>query len=484
MKRLLSDNGSIYVHLDWHVVHYVKVIMDEIFGPENFRNEIVWCYEKPRPAEKQFKRNHDVILFYSKDLENWRFNVQYVPRKGQKKLTKRAPKIRPEGTIWEPKYEGKICPDWWTDIPSFATAMTARERVNFDSQKPEKLLKRIILASSNPGEIVGDFFCGSGTLGTVIEKFNKENPTKPPRQWIMCDLSKVAIQVSRARLVNQDAKPFLIENIGNYQREMIYLHGARIYEMQRIILKLYGATPREERNDLGIRKEEDGKLELVYVGYPDRAVTAAKVEELEKIAETLDGVGYRKLIILAWDYEYNYSELLENRKRASKRKWKTEIRNKTIPPEVYDYLKKAKDEEEIEPLKDKIYFYEKPYLKLLEPKVSNLLNGKARVTIGLKNYVLFDFPVKKQKDREEIRKIAKDNFASLIDFWAVDWDYDGFTFKSQWQAFRGFGKKIKIVPVKVSKELEKGKEYNIAVRAVDIFGNDATGIAKIDLRGE
>jgi len=486
MKRLLSDNGSIYIHLDWHVEHYIKVIMDEIFGTENFRNEIVWVYSgATSPGMNIYARRHDNILWYTRS-ENYIFKADEIRQQyseaskkmeGKKKIFHHGKKP----VIIELSRKGKF-PEDWIYIPTGVAMIT--ERVGFDTQKPEKLLKRIILASSNPGDLVADFFCGSGTLGSVIEKLNRENSTKPPRQWIMCDLSKVAIQVSRARLVNLDAKPFLIENIGNYQREMIYLHGARIYEMQRIILKLYGATPREERNDLGIRKSEDGKLELVYVGYPDRAVTAGKVEELEKTAETLDGMGYRKLIILAWDYEYNYSELLENRKKASKREWKAEIESKMIPPEIYEYLKKAKDEEEIESLKDKIYFYEKPYLKLLEPKTLNLPNGKVRVTIGLKNYVLFDFPVKKEKDREEIRKIAKDNFASLIDFWAVDWDYDGFTFKSQWQAFRGFGKKIKIVPVKVSKELEKGKEYNIAVRVVDIFGNDATGIVKTDLRGE
>jgi len=116
--------------------------------------------------------------------------------------------------------------------------------------------------------------------------------------------------------VEQEAKPFLIENIGNYQREMIYLTGGKIYEMQNLILKLYGATPRDKMSGLGVRKAEDDVEELVYVGYPDRPVTAGKAEELAQQAQKLDGRGYKRLIILGWDYEYNYHQALESRKRA------------------------------------------------------------------------------------------------------------------------------------------------------------------------
>ncbi|MGC8895063.1 MAG: site-specific DNA-methyltransferase, partial [candidate division WOR-3 bacterium] len=234
MRELLADNGSIYVHLDWHVGHYVKVIMDEIFGKENFRNEIVWCYEKPRPAEKQFKRNHDIILFYSKNPEDWIFNIQFIPRKGEEKLTRRAPKIRPDGTVWEPKYEGKLCPDWWDNIPSFATAMTATERLNFETQKPEALLERIIKASSNPGDLVADFFCGSGTTGAVAEKLG--------RRWIMADLSKFAIHTTRKRLLDiPGCQPFEVLNLGKYQKAKLKENGVSRYID--FILKLYRAEP-------------------------------------------------------------------------------------------------------------------------------------------------------------------------------------------------------------------------------------------------
>jgi len=248
--------------------------------------------------------------------------------------------------------------DIWTGL--YLGASTP-ERIYYPTQKPEKLLERIIKASSNEGDLIADFFPGSGTTLAVAEKLK--------RSWIGCDFSKVAIQITRNRLVNINAKPFLLENIGNYQRQMIYLHGGRIYEMQRIILKLYGATPRKDFQDMGMREAEDGITELVYVSYPDRPVTAKKVEELAERADRLDGSGYRRLVILGWDYEYNYEQILKQRKEASKEKWNVEVVSKIIPPEVYEYLKRAKNEEELEPLTGKIFFHEKPYLRLSMPEI-------------------------------------------------------------------------------------------------------------------
>src|SRR5439155_15850201 len=123
------------------------------------------------------------------------------------------------------------------------------ERSDYATQKPTKLLKRIIQASSQPGELVADFFCGSGTTMVVAEELG--------RRWIACDFSKVAIQIARGRLVSNESRPFLLENIGNYQRQLIYLSGSRIYEIQPIVLKLYGATPRKDFVDLGVKREGD-----------------------------------------------------------------------------------------------------------------------------------------------------------------------------------------------------------------------------------
>jgi adenine-specific DNA-methyltransferase len=352
----------------------------------------------------------------------------------------------------------------WSDISMIRG--WSGEKLDYPTQKPEALLERIIQASSNEGDLVADFFCGSGTTMAVAERLN--------RRWIGCNLDKVGIQVSRNRLVNQGAKPFLLENIGNYQRHMIYLSGSRINEMQRIILKLYEAFPRSDRPDLGNRGEE-----LVYVGYPDRPVTAKKAIELAEDAQILDGTGYKTLVILAWDYDYNFTTELESRKKALKDKLKTEIKTLTIPPEIYNYLKKAKNEEDLEGLKDKILFHEKPYFRIGTPKVQDMGDGQVVITLSIDRYVLMDFPINEEKQKAELRKVIKDNFAALIDYWAVDWDYDGKTFKSQWQAIRGNGKRSStVVTVATSPELPEGRRA-IAVRLVDVFGNDASDAIEV-----
>ena len=485
MKRLLAPDGSMYVHLDWHVGHYVKVMMDEIFGVENFKNEVIYSYGAGGVGESFFPRKHDVIYFYSRNPQNY-FNVDgdilRVPFSKStldvhfKNIDENGRKYRvqikngKEYISYED--EGKFVTDVWTDIPAqTATSPISPEATGYNTQKPTKLLKRIITASCPNDGIVADFFAGSGTTLAVAEKLN--------RRWIGCELGKVGIQVARGRLVEMKSKPFLIENIGNYQREMIYLGGVRIYEMQRIILKLYGAEPMANRKDLGVRKTED-ELELVYCGYPDRAVAAHKVEDLAIEAATLDGAGYKRLVILAWDYEYNYDELLQTRLKAAGKDIKTEIVSRQIPPDIYEYLKQAKSEEDIERLSDKVKFLEKPYLKLKKPEVK----GNS-VTIGIEKYVLYDFPLgsgkKADEDREALLHLVKDNFAVLIDYWAVDWDYDGLTFKSQWQDLRGVGRKTKIVTTEKEHAYEKAGKHTIAVRVVDIFGNDATATLEIKL---
>ena len=524
MKRLLSQRGSIYVHIGPNVSHYVKPLMDEVFGNDNYRNEIVWQRFNFHADARRFGIVHDYILFYSRTHEScwnpqfaelkdeyikshftqkdgrgvfrldnalakgdgpprrfgekvlaptkgthWRWGQDKIDELMAKRLIVFSSSGRPSVKRYLDDIEGAVVHSIWTDIKPLNSQ--SLERTDFDTQKPEPLLDRIIRASSSPGDTVADFFCGSGTTLAVAERLG--------RRWIGCDLGKVGIQVTRARLVEQDAKPFLAENIGNYQREMIYLTGGRIWEMQRIILRLYGATVHPNHKDLGTRQAEDGATELVYVGYPDRPTTARKVEELARQSETLDGTGYKRLIVLAWDYDYNFDAEWEARQKASKRKLDVEVQRRMIPPDVYDYLKKAKDEEEIEKLADKIVFHAKPYLKLAKSKVAKAGKGECDVTIGIEKYVLFDLPVA-EKERANLRAAIKDNFAVVIDYWAVDWDYDGATFRSEWQAIRGNGKRAKTVPTCTTHTLKAGKTYTIAVRVVDVFGNDAAGICQVN----
>lgn len=485
MKRLLSDTGTIWVHLDDHVGHYIKVILDEVFGKGNFINEIIWYYpDNFQGNVNRYANNHNFILVYAKNpkikIERVKVKLDKPTKRDKriwdKELSKVVAARDANGKIIYETYTEKTADDVWTIGQSSVSKVKSDEYLGFDTQKPRELLKRIILSGSKDNELVADFFAGSGTTLEVAEMLN--------RRWIGCELGKVGIQVTRARLVEMESKPFLIENIGNYQREMIYLTGSRIWEMQHLILKLYGATPRDKMSGLGIRRTDDGTEELVYVGYPDRPVTARKTEELALQAQKLDGRGYKRLVILAWDYEYNYHQALEARIKTLKDKLRIKIESRDIPPDIYDYLKKAKSEEDIEALADKVRFYARPYLRLGEPEIKDLANGEAQIMIAIKRYVLMDIPVshtsKKEKESyNALMKLAKDNFVVLIDYWAIDWDFDGYTFKSQWQAFRGNGRKAKTVPIVASETLEKKKGRNIAVRVVDIFGNDATAFIKI-----
>jgi len=199
-RELLSDDGCIYIHLDWKKAHYIKLVLDEVFGENNFRNEIIWGYRRWAAKSKGFQKSHDIIFFYSKtgtylwnDIyeayaddgshftekdERGEYRWQYLRGKKYKLYKK----------------EGTRAKDWWDDIV-YINSM-AKERVDYPTQKPEKLLERIIKASTNEGDLVLDFFCGSGTMLAVAEKLG--------RRWIGCDIGKLAIYTTQKRLLEID----------------------------------------------------------------------------------------------------------------------------------------------------------------------------------------------------------------------------------------------------------------------------------------
>ncbi|MBI2665175.1 site-specific DNA-methyltransferase [Candidatus Woesearchaeota archaeon] len=354
----------------------------------------------------------------------------------------------------------------WDDI--YPVNSQAKQRTGYPTQKPEELLDRIIKTSSNEGSIIADFFCGSGTTLRAGEKNN--------RRWVGSDLSKTAIQVARSSLVQNEAKPFLIQNLGNYQRQLIYSKEIKLKEMYNIVLKLYGATPRTDWQGFGISKEDNKTL--VFVCEPDRPMTGKKAVDLAKSAKTADGKGYKRLIILAWDFEYDFDDTFQRLTKNSKRDL-ADVEFKIIPSDVYKYLRSTKVGDQ--DLANKITFYEKPYLRLSEPQVSKRDKEEAQVKIKIEQYVLRDIPVKDESKRPEIEKMLHKNFANLIDYWTVDWDYDGEVFRSKWQAIRD-RKSSDPVSTTADTTLKRGKKYTIAVRVVDVFGNDASLTKEIDLR--
>jgi site-specific DNA-methyltransferase (adenine-specific) len=189
MHRLLAPNGTLYLHLDWHADSYARLILDEIFGAENFINEIIWTYHGPSPIRTAFNRKHDTILMYAKDKQ-YVFNADAIrePYNPNTLATFKASRKAGFGKV--PDLErGKVPEDWWY-FP--VVARLHNERTGYPTQKPEALLERIILASSNKGDVVADFFCGSGTTALVAAKHG--------RKFITCDESMRAVQTARARL--------------------------------------------------------------------------------------------------------------------------------------------------------------------------------------------------------------------------------------------------------------------------------------------
>jgi len=500
MRELLAENGSIYVHLDWHVGHYVKVMMDQpdLFGYENFRNEVVWHYRRWTAQSQQFQNMHDIILFYTRS-DDYVFNsVPVAPTESQQAVinrgynvnvvTSHGKKIRQllvydrrivedlvkSGELDLLKYgnivyrdtKETIASDVWVDIQYIHSQ--AIERANFDTQKPEALLKRIVLASSNPGDIVADFFCGSGTTGAVAEKLG--------RRWIMCDLSKFAIHTTRKRLLNihnskdlegnegkiysKLARPFEVWNIGSY--ETVYWQEKQD-EYLSFMLKLYQSQPLAGFRYLHGRRAD----RAVHVGPLNAPVT---IEEVERVVLECRANKFNKADVLGWDWAYEVNDLA----KASAKKNGIDLRLIQIPS--VNELKSAllgfdlkllqiPDQVVERQLLPHIKFSEVAYLEL-EPKV----NG---YEVALK---ITDFQLPPSPELSEVASKIRSSF-ELIDYWAVDWDYKGDTFHNGWQSYRT--KKNRKIDLEAKHTYSDGGEYQVMMKVVDVFGNDTNKVLKV-----
>jgi len=286
MKRLLKDTGSIFVHLDWHASHYVKVEMDKIFGADRFVNEIVWYYSnKITDSRKRiFQRSHDVILFYSKtDDHTWvtPFEKRDQPVKNKKviKVDGRRVNARDEnGNIIYTETDVKAMLDVW-DVPVLGSR--AIERIGYPTQKPAEILRRIILASTKEGNIVADFFSGGGTTLLVAQSMN--------RRWIGCDQSRIAVAIAADRLNRQAEEEtgrlfpipdFTVEHWGIYESPRLEKMPAAGF--RRFVVEAFGGRPESvNKNIHGIRQGVP-----LYVGDPSRAAKIDK-EDVRKFAQAI-----------------------------------------------------------------------------------------------------------------------------------------------------------------------------------------------------
>jgi len=531
MRELLSETGSIYVHCDWHVGHYLKALLDDIFGSIGYGADIVWKRKDAQSYASGYGNVHDTILYFRKS-ESSIFNKVHIQLSDEtadtwytneeiavKRVVNRLGKVIEKGTIrrfnkadisapgdrkgTEAHYEWKGCwpppgRHWayrkeimsqlenegrliysstgrvyekryldeskgtplqtlWTDI-SFIRGMskgsTKSEWLGYDTQKPEELLDRIIQVSSNEGDLVADFFCGSGTTLAVAEKIG--------RRWIGCDLSRWAVHVTRKRLLEiENCKPFEILNLGKYERRywQVATFGEdldgdgqiALYEYLAFILKLYGAQPISGLAHLHGKK---GKA-MVHIGAVDAPVT---IDEINAAVDECVKLKQSDLHVLGWEWEMGLYDLMV---AEAKRKG-VKLLLLQIPREVME--QQAVD-------KGDIQFFELAYLEV-EIKTPKKLTA----TVTLKDFVIPNTELIPEEVRSKVKK-----WSDYIDYWAVDWDFQNDTFMQGWVTYRT--RKDRTLALTSDPHLyEKPGKYRVLVKVVDIFGNDTSQAFEVGVK--
>ncbi len=523
LQRLLAPTGSIYVHCDWHAGHYLKVLMDEVFGYEKFVNEIVWRRSLPHNDPNRYGSTHDTLLFYAAS-EKYIFNQQFTglsdeyikshynqtDSKGRRyQLTSLAatgdgPPRRfgekvlapPKGNHWRysqdnidrllaegrivftstgnPRYvryqdemKGPALQTWWDDV--LAVNSQATERIGYPTQKPLSLLQRIVGASSNPGDLVLDCFSGSGTTAVAAETMKDADGKAAPRRWIAIDNGKFAIHLTRKRLIEASARPFAVENVGFYARQGEWQDkyakspGAKIY--RDAMVEVYGGAPVEGFTYLHGHKG----ARWVHVGPLNAPVIESQLECIVKEAATTD---VRSVDVLSADVDIDFN------KGEIEAKYGVSVQAKIIPQAaieaVRDRLKRKRAKDARLDAAPDIHFFSPPDIEVRAlPSGSSVTVTLTRLTVDLDDCLSTQDAVK----RAEIKQRITD-WKALVDYWAVDWDYDGQTFKNDWQTFRT-RKSREIAPQAAHTYTEGKGDKRIAVKVTDIFGNDGLKVIRV-----
>ncbi len=591
MRDLMHPEGSIYVHCDWRVNHYLRSALNEVFGADKFLNEITWRRKQAQAwSSDQFGVTNDTLLFYSRgdsycfepiysrddentqkylkerfvfddgdgrrymksplinplDRPNLRYEFRGVkpPRTGWLYSKQRMeelfsknelvmptdPTARIYRKIYADQYPGQMVQNLWLDIP--IVNPMAEERLDFPTQKPEALLERILLASSKEGDLVADFFCGSGTTAGTAERLS--------RKWICADLGKFAIHTTRKRMIGvqrelkEAGRPFRafeVLNLGRYERQA-YLHvGGRLTSEQReaalaskerefreLILRAYKAEPLPEASFFHGR--QGGRL--VVVGPINLPVGRLFVEEV--ITECRKR-GATRVDLLAFEFEMGlFPAVLAEAKGKG-----IDLTPKYIPPEVFD--KRAVD-------KGQVVFFDIAFVEAT-PRYDK--KNKLAVTIELTDFSVFYNQGQKDAAEAELKdgksavlceggqlvKITKSKtgvvtkdvltkkWTDWVDYWAVDFNYEsrkeivrvpkdfglepfeevrepfaervieyeekwtgGYLFENEWQSFRT-RKNREIELTSAPHTYDRPGRYTVAVKVIDIFGNDTMTLVPV-----
>ena len=601
MRDLLAADGSIYVHMGWGVSHYVRAILDEVFGKDRAVNQIIWkrqtAHSDSGQGSQHMGRVHDVLLLYTKDVD-YTWNTQYMPYEVQY-LKTHYKNVEPEtnrrfeladlnapggaskgnpyyeflgiSRFWRfkrermlalyeqgriiqpspgavPRYKryldemsGVPVQDLWTDVNPINSQ--AKESIGYATQKPEALLERIIKMSTQPSDLVADFFCGSGTTAAVAEKLG--------RKWIATDLGKFGIHTTRKRLIGvqrelktaeKDFRAFEVLNLGRYERQAYLNIGGRLSAAQRaealaqkerefrdLILRAYKSSP------LGsVGAAQDGFFHgarngrLVVIGPINLPVGRLFVEEV--ITECRKR-GASRVDILAFEFEMGlFPAVLEEARSKG-----IDLTPKYIPAEVFDkravdkgqvvfhdisfveatprYDKKNKLAASIELTDFSVYYTQ----GAAEAAIAALKEGKSDVICEQGQL----YKISKNKDGEVKKDRLTQHWTDWVDYWAVDFDYlqrkeiikvpvgtgiggvaqlegfeppqgeltlpefeerwtGGYIFENEWQSFRTRQNR-EIDLISATHTYDRPGRYTVAVKVIDIFGNDTMTLVPVNV---
>lgn len=551
MRDLLVKDGSIFVHCDWRLSSHIRVVLDEIFGKENFVNEIIWCYKDVGGGRNNnfYKRKHDTIFWYSKSQQFQTYKIgrgmlsestlsrfdslfddegnityrRFKEKRPNEFETRKKQGRVPDNLddIFLSKTNGRQLEDYWTDINPLrirADKDNPDEEHFYPTQKPEELLVRIIETITKENDTVADFFCGSGTTLAVAEKLG--------RKWIGSDLGKFAIHTARKRMIQvqrqikeegRDFRAFEVLNLGKYERQ----HYIGINE-----------NLREEEKQRQIEEREKNFTELILhaykaqivEGFPafhgkkaGRLVTVGPINLpvtrlfVEEIILECRKKNVTRVDILAFEFEMGlFPNILDEAKNKG-----IDIAPKYIPREVFD--RRAIEKNQVV-FHDVSYIEIKPLVKgnsiaveltdfsvyytqeTIDSVAEGLKNGKNKITVDNGQIV------KVSKDKNGIieREILTKKWTDWIDYWSVDFNFESkreiirvpneetgeieerwtgdYIFENEWQSFRT-KKDRSLELISTFHECSPGR-YKIAVKVVDIFGNDTMRIAEVTVGGK
>jgi len=516
MHNLLSDDGSIYVHCDWKTNGYLRLVLDDIFGKDNFRNEIIWhYYNKMQGNVNRFASNHDSIFWYTKSSKYIFSKVQEKRTEGTVKQIKRVWSKEKQklvnakdefGKVQYIETDEKTVDDVWR--LSMLQPADQTENLFYPTQKPEALLERIIKASSNEGDLIADFFCGSGTTAAVAEKLG--------RKWITTDLGRFSIHTARKRLIGvqrelqangKDFRAFEILNLGKYERQFFMddlTNGKRKAKEDLyvdLILEAYKAKRIDGHSTLHGQKA--GRF--VHVGPLDVPVTQSRLVDIfEECRKNL----YTQVDVLGFEFEMGLTpQFIQELKEKG-----VSITLKYIPKDVFD--KRAVE-------KGQVKFFDVAYLNTKE-----IINGKS-ITIELTDFVTHytqdDIEelqqsmragskvviedgqiIKVEKDKNGIitKTILTKDWHDWIDYWAIDFNYEdkkeiikiknesgeieehwtgNYLFENEWQSFRT-KKNPTLEFTSIAYEYKKAGKYKVMVKVVDILGIDTSKIIEVHIK--